>query len=175
MLFGTIATAASATTYCVASAPNCTGTAESTLEAALTAAGTDTTGSDTIVLPAATMSDASGFYYAGRVPLEIDGQGQSSSILTAPAGDSSIDIFEADAQVSAPVTLNGLGLEIPASSSGSPASSPLRLRRRFENVAVTSNAAILVADGSDWALAARSQLDRLSADDRRDRGLRSRV
>jgi hypothetical protein len=44
LAFALIASSASAATYCVGSAPSCSGTAETTLEAALTAADADTTG-----------------------------------------------------------------------------------------------------------------------------------
>jgi hypothetical protein len=66
-IFAALATAASAATYCVGSAPNCSGTAEPDLETALTKADSDTQGSDTIVLPAGTMSEVGGFSYFGHV------------------------------------------------------------------------------------------------------------
>jgi hypothetical protein len=133
-----MASAASATTYCVASAPNCTGTAEPTPEAALTKADADTTGSDTIVLPAATFSDASGFFYNGRVPLEIDGQGETSTILTTAPGDNSSDLLVVSGSTSATLVLSSLGLEIPASTDGVGAFFDGSATATIENVAVTS-------------------------------------
>jgi hypothetical protein len=142
------ATAASATTYCVASAPNCTGTAEPTPEAALTKADADTTGSDTIVLPAATFSDPSGFLYNGRVPLEIDGQGETSTILTTAPGDNNSDLLVVSGSTSATLILRSLGLEIPASTDGVGGLFDGSATATIENVAVTS----AEAAGSDVGL-----------------------
>jgi PKD domain len=118
LVFAITAATASAATYCVASAPNCSGTPEPDLTTALTKADADTQGTDTIVLPATTMSATGGYDYDGHVALEIDGQGPTATVLTLPGGNSDADVLTVEGTVTAPVTLNELGLKIPASSNG---------------------------------------------------------
>jgi hypothetical protein len=105
-----------ATTYCVGSAPNCTGTAEPDLQTALGEADNATQGSDTIVLPAGTLSTANSFYYDGHVPLEIDGQGEGSTTLTLPSS-SNVGYVLAIAAGAASVTLRGFSVVIAATNS----------------------------------------------------------
>jgi hypothetical protein len=117
LILAVFATAASAATYCVGSAPNCSGTAEPDLATALTKADADTVGADTIVLPAATMSQAGGFTYNGHVALDLVGQGPGASILTMPTGTSGSVVFDVPNSSTASVTVDALGIEIPAASS----------------------------------------------------------
>jgi hypothetical protein len=105
-----------ATTYCVGSAPNCTGTAEPDLQTALTEADLDTQGSDAIVLPAGTLSNANSFYYDGHVPLEIDGQGEGTTTLTLPSS-SNVGYVLALAAGAASATLRGFSVVIAATNS----------------------------------------------------------
>jgi hypothetical protein len=105
-----------ATTYCVGSAPNCTGTAEPDLQTALTEADIDTQGSDTIVLPAGTFSNTNSFYYDGHVPLEINGQGEGSTTLTLPSS-SNVGYVLAIAAGAASATLRGFSVVIAATNS----------------------------------------------------------
>jgi len=150
LVFAITAATASAATYCVASAPNCSGTPEPDLTTALTKADADTQGSDTIVLPATTMSATGGYDYAGHVALEIDGQGPSATVLTLPAGNNDETVLNVEGTDTAPVTLNGFGLKIPASSNGDVGfwSGPAAT---IHNVAVTAAAATGVTSGINLA------------------------
>lgn len=103
-----------ATTYCVGTAPNCTGTAEPDFQTALTKADADTQDTDTIVLPAGTLSYVNGFVYHGAVPLEVDGQGSDSTTLTLPTNANSEYVLTL--QSGDKVTLSGLSVAIPPDS-----------------------------------------------------------
>jgi hypothetical protein len=146
LAFALIASSASAATYCVGSAPNCTGTAEATLEAALTKAGTDTIGSDTIVLPAGTLSDPTGFTYTGHVSLEIDGQGSASTILTLPTGSNN-NVLTIGNGTAVELTVSSLGIEIPAAATAGIGLVSESAATTIRNVAVTAPNAIGTADG----------------------------
>ncbi len=79
------AQAASASVYCVtqpSAPPGCSGTTESSLANALSAADSDTTGSDQIVLPVGEQTDIFPYVYSGTVPLEIDGQPSGTTVVT---------------------------------------------------------------------------------------------
>src|SRR4051794_27047062 len=82
------AATASATTYCVGSYPGCSGTAESTVQAALTASsGTGT--ADSIFIGDGTYSGALTWDPAGvSGTLSIVGQSQDATHLTVPAPSS---------------------------------------------------------------------------------------
>ena len=115
LVFG-FAGSAFATTYCVGGAPSCTGTAEPDFQSALAGADGDTQGSDTIVLPAGTLSNASSFYYDGHVPLEVDGQGEGSTTLTLPSS-SNVGYVLDIAAGAASATLRGFSVVIAATNS----------------------------------------------------------
>jgi PKD domain len=140
------ATTASAATYCVASAPNCSGTAEPDLPTALTKADGDTQGSDTIVLPATTMSEVGGFSYSGHVALDIVGQGPTASILTMPESASSSVVFDVSNSAYGNVTLDALGIEIPPGSVGDDGVA-IEPMSNLDDVSVTAPNAISVGDG----------------------------
>jgi virginiamycin B lyase len=142
--------AASATTYCVTTPsppPSCTGTPESSLFLALLAADGDTTGTDTIVLPAGTQTGLpSGYRYTGSVPLEIDGQGPSSTLLTlaaAESNDSTPVLGDNDAEPS--ITLRLLGVTVPSGSTGY--GIDLRAPATISQVAINSTAPSSIAIG----------------------------
>src|SRR6185437_16701903 len=81
------------------------------LGTALEDATLDTQGSDRVVLPAGTLSDANGFNYDGHVPVEIDGQGVGSTVLTAPADVTSGSVMTFDPAAPS-VTLQGFTVEV---------------------------------------------------------------
>jgi hypothetical protein len=110
--------AASAKVYCiepVSAPPGCpaSGIPELTLTDAFLDAKNDTLGSDQIVLAAQTEADGP-YVWSGSVPLEIDGQGQSSSIITAGSALSGSQVLLANG--ARPLTLRNLGIQIPAGS-----------------------------------------------------------
>jgi len=141
--------AASATTYCVASAPNCSGTPASTLEVALSQASDDTQGSDRIVLPAATFSNPDGFEYDGHIPLEIDGQGPTATLLTmsAPTTSSQSVFTTTSSDTTSPVTLSSLGIEIPAGPAGADSGVLSFSPTTVTNIAVTAIGGTAVQEG----------------------------
>jgi PKD domain len=146
LAFALIASSASAATYCVGSAPSCSGTAETTLEAALTKADADTIGTDTIVLPAGTFTDPTGFIYTGHVSLEIDGQGSASTILTLPTG-SNDNVLTVGNGSAVAMTVSSLGIEIPAAATAGLGLESASVATTIRNVAVTAPNAIGASEG----------------------------
>jgi hypothetical protein len=114
--FACAAPAASATTYCVGSAPSCTGTSEPDLTTALAAANGDTTGVDTIILPTGTQTSPGGFIYSGTRPLIIDGQG-TGSILTIGTGSATQPVFTDGAGGEKQIELRQLEVSLPSGES----------------------------------------------------------
>ena len=110
--------AATAKVYCiepVSPPPGCPAShvPEMTLTDAFIDAKNDTQGSDQIVLAAQTEADGP-YVWSGSVPLEIDGQGQSASIITASSALSGSQVLLANG--TRPLTLRNLGIQIPAGS-----------------------------------------------------------
>jgi PKD domain len=122
------ASAASATVYCVKSGllypPGCPTsalikpTAEPTLVQALADANASgqTTGSDTIILPAGTQTTAttsSSFNYSGNVPMTIEGQGASSTTLALESASVAFKVLE-DAGTEPSITVSSLRVALPS-------------------------------------------------------------
>jgi PKD repeat protein len=136
------AQAASATVYCVitpAAPPSCTGTNESTLGDALTAASADTGGSDQIVLPAGTQTGPSpaGYVYNGSAALTVTGQG-ASSVITVATG-SAVPVFS-DQGTEPSITLQSLEVMLPSGATGGGVS--------LNATATVTNVAVRGASGS---------------------------
>jgi PKD repeat protein len=134
-----------ATTYCVGGAPSCTGTTEPDLQTALTKAGADTQGADTIVLPPATLTNPGGFLYGGTVPLEIDGQGEGSTTLSLPAGGGGSTVLSINGSA-ASVSLVGFSVVIPSSHAGAFGVSS-EVPATISGVSVSSPGATSAGDG----------------------------
>jgi hypothetical protein len=162
VVFGWQSGAAMATTYCVATPPGCSGTAEATLTAAITAANADSAGSDTIVLPAGTQTGPSGGYlYSGTTPLAIDGQGASATTVTLPMSASA---YVLDATVTSALTLQSLGVAIPAGAGFGGVFASLGTAVQTDNVDVTdaSNSDVFGMVLEDGGTVSHTSIDTLA-------------